>query len=36
MRKRYTLGMAIFDIFMTLITSGLWLVWLLIKYLRTH
>lgn len=34
--KKYGCGMILFDLFMTFITAGLWLVWLLIKYLRTH
>lgn len=34
--KKYTVGKAIFDIIMVFITGGLWLIWLLIKYLRTH
>lgn len=25
-----------FDFFMTIITGGLWLIWVLVKYLRTH
>ena len=36
MNKHYGFGSLLFDIFMTLITGGLWLVVLLIKYLRTH
>lgn len=34
--KPYTFGRAIFDIFMTVITGGLWLIWILIKFFRTH
>lgn len=34
-KKRGFLGL-LFDVFMTLITSGFWLVWLLIKYLRNN
>lgn len=26
----------IFDFIMTLLTGGLWLIWVLIRYLRTH
>ena len=26
----------LFDIFMTAITGGLWLIWLFVKYVRTH
>lgn len=36
MNKKYGFWNAVFDIFMTFITSGLWLIWLIIKYLRTH
>ena len=27
---------ALFDIFMTFITGGFWLIWVLVRYLRTH
>ena len=36
MNKHYGCLNMLFDIFMTVITSGLWLIWVLIKYLRTH
>ena len=26
----------VFDFFMTVITGGLWLIWVAVKYLRTH
>lgn len=26
----------LFDLFMTVITGGFWLIWVLVKYLRTH
>ena len=26
----------VFDFVMTVITGGLWLIWVLVKYLRTH
>ena len=29
-------GDVIFDVIMTLLTGGFWLVWVLIRYLRTH
>lgn len=32
----YGCGAALFDIFMTVITGGLWLIWLVIKFLRTR
>lgn len=35
MKKQGCLGVA-FDFFMTVATGGLWLVWVLIRYLRTH
>jgi hypothetical protein len=34
--KSYGCLSIIFDLFMTFITGGLWLVWLFIKYVRTH
>jgi hypothetical protein len=34
--KRYTFGHMVFDFIMTILTGGLWLIWVLIKYLRTH
>lgn len=36
MKKKYNIGNAIFDIFMCFITGGLWLFWILIKYLRSN
>ena len=35
-QKRYTIWSFIFDILMTGITGGLWLFWLLLKFLRTN
>lgn len=35
-RKKYTIWTFIFDVLMTGITGGLWLVWLLLKFLRTN
>jgi hypothetical protein len=29
-------GGVIFDFIMTICTGGLWLIWVLIRYLRTH
>ena len=34
--KNYGFLNALFDIFMTIITGGLWIIWIVIKYLRTH
>lgn len=34
--RRYSCLHAMFDIFMTIITGGLWLIWLFIKFVRTH
>ena len=34
-QKRGTFGLIV-DFLLTIITGGLWLVWLLIKYLRNH
>ena len=36
MDKKYTFWNFLFDVFMTSITGGLWLLWLFIKYLKTH
>lgn len=36
MKKKYGLGNALLDIFMCLITGGLWLIWILIRYLRSN
>lgn len=35
-RPRYGFLHLCFDLFMTFITGGLWLIYLLIRYLRTH
>lgn len=35
-RKRYGLCHLLFDFAMTLITGGLWLIWILIRYLRSN
>lgn len=34
--KRYSLFNLIFDFAMTVLTGGLWLIWVLVKFLRTH
>lgn len=34
--KKYRLHNMLFDFFMTVITGGAWLIWVLIRYLRTH
>ena len=34
--KKYGILHALFDILMTFCTGGLWLIWIVIKYLRTH
>lgn len=34
--KKYGILNALFDILMTICTGGLWLIWIVIKYLRTH
>lgn len=33
-KRRYGLGMFLFDLFMCFITSGLWLLWMLFRFLR--
>lgn len=35
-QKTYSFRHAMFDLFMVCITSGLWLIYLICKYLRTH
>ena len=35
MKERGTMGL-ILDFVLTIATGGLWLIWLLIKYLRNH
>lgn len=35
-RKKYGLGHFLFDVFMTAITGGLWLLWLLFKFFRAN
>lgn len=34
--KKYTMFNLLFDFVMTIATGGFWLIWVLIKYLRTH
>ena len=34
--QRYTFGHMLFDFIMILLTGGLWLIWVLVRYLRTH
>ena len=34
--KNYSCGNLIFDFVMTILTGGLWLIWVAVKYLRTH
>lgn len=34
--KKYGFGSALFDIIMTFLTGGLWLIWIFIKFMRTH
>lgn len=36
MKNNYGCFHALFDIFMTVITGGLWLIYIIIRYLRTH
>ena len=35
-RKQYGFPNLLFDLFMTVITGGFWLIWVAVKYLRTH
>jgi hypothetical protein len=34
--KNYSTTHALFDVFMTFLTGGLWLVYVAVRYLRTH
>lgn len=34
--KKYTLGKFILDLFLTSITGGLWLIWILFRFLRNN
>jgi len=34
--KKYGLGSLIFDFIMTVLTGGFWLMWVAIRFLRTH
>lgn len=34
--KKYTAFHAMFDFVMTVITGGFWLIWVGVRYLRTH
>lgn len=34
--KKYTFANLIVDFILTMATGGLWLIWVVIKYLRTH
>lgn len=34
MRRHYSIISFIFDVFMTIITSGLWLIWIFVREMR--
>jgi hypothetical protein len=34
--KKYTIWSALFDLIMLVLTGGFWLMWVIIRYLRTH
>ena len=36
MKKKYWCLTMLFDIVMIGLTGGLWLIWLFVKYMRTH
>lgn len=36
MKKQYGLGSLIFDFIMVMLTGGLWLIWILIRFLRAN
>lgn len=35
-RRNYSLGNFIFDVVLTLITSGLWLIWIFVREMRNR
>lgn len=35
-KKPYGFGMLVFDFLMTIITGGLWLIWVLIRFLNSN
>lgn len=35
-RRKYGVLNALIDITLTFLTGGLWLIWIIIRYLRTH
>lgn len=34
--RKYTIFNMMFDFFMTIVTGGAWLIWVAVRYLRTH
>ena len=34
--KKYTIFNMMLDFFMTIVTGGAWLIWVAVRYLRTH
>jgi len=34
--KNYSVGGVLFDFVMVILTGGLWLIWIAIRYLRSH
>lgn len=36
MKKKYTFWHGLLDVILVFATGGLWLIWILIKFLRTH
>ena len=35
-RKQYTTAHLLWDMFLILITGGLWLIWIIVRYLRSN
>lgn len=35
-RKRYGIGRFLLDLLLIFLTGGLWLFWIVLRYLRTH
>jgi len=36
MSRRYGFGSLLLDLFLTMITGGLWLIWIVIRFLRSN
>lgn len=36
MRRKYGLGSFLLDVILTLVTGGLWLIWIFVREMRRH